>query len=90
MFYGCGNYKLLRKRGCNYFEWYDKYMVERAKDVIRLLKNWNDEHTKLLREREKNEELLKAKNKFMGYLLSLSLVFVMLFVFAFAATQLFK
>ncbi|XP_058755918.1 uncharacterized protein At4g04775-like [Vicia villosa] len=91
-FYGCGNFRVMRKKGCNHFEWFDEEMSNRAKDVIRSLKDKNDElvnlmsdtrkNEELLKMKARNEELLKKKMKFMGYFMGLVLVFVLLVVFA--------
>ncbi|XP_058784987.1 uncharacterized protein At4g04775-like [Vicia villosa] len=90
-FYGCGNFRMMRKKGCNHFEWFDEEMSNCAKDVIRSLKDKNDELVNLMSDTRKNDELSKMetkneeslkKIKFMGYFLGLVLVFVMLVVFA--------
>ncbi|XP_058775893.1 uncharacterized protein At4g04775-like [Vicia villosa] len=70
-FHGCGNYKVMGKKGCNYFEWVDDDMSNRAKDMIRYLKNKNDEVMDLMRDTQKKEDLLKMKIRFMGYYLVL-------------------
>lgn len=73
----------MRKKGCNYFQWFDEDMRSRAKDIVRSLKDKNDELMDLIRDTEKREQLLKMKIKFM----SLSLVFVLLLVFALVANK---
>ena len=89
-FYGCGSFRGMRKKGCNHFEWVDEEMSSRAKDVIRNLKDQNDELMDLSSEFKKKEELMKMKIKLMGYFLGFSMVFVLLLVFALVATHVFK
>lgn len=43
-------------------------MSNRAKDMIRYLKNKNDEVMDLMRDTQKKEDLLKMKTRFMGYI----------------------
>lgn len=52
-FHGCGNFKVMRKKRCNYFEWFDEDMSNRAKDVIRSLKEKNNELINLIRNTKK-------------------------------------
>lgn len=51
-FYCCGNFKVIGKK-CNYFEQVDDDMSNCSKDVIRDLKNKNDEAMDLIRDTQK-------------------------------------
>ena len=86
-FYGCGIFKVMRKKGCNYFQWVDEEMSSRAKEMVRSLKDKNEELMDLIRDTKKNEEMLKMKIKFMGYFLILSLLLLLLVVFVFVTTH---
>ncbi|CAK8537398.1 unnamed protein product [Lathyrus sativus] len=89
-FHGCGNFKVMRKKGCNYFQWVDEDMSSRAKDVIRSLKDKNEELMDVIKDIKKNEDLLKMKIRFMYYFVGLSLMVVFLIVFALVATHVLK
>ena len=86
-FHGCGNFKVIRKKGCNYFQWVDEEMSSRAKEMVRSLKDKNEELMDLIRDTKKNEEMLKMKTKFLGYFLILSLLLLLLVVFVFVTTH---
>ncbi|CAK8560900.1 unnamed protein product [Lathyrus sativus] len=90
IFHGCGNFKVMRKKGCNYFQWFDEDMSSRAKDVIRSLKNKNEELMDVIKDIKKNEDLLKMKIRFMYYFVGLSVMFVFLIVFPLVATHVLK
>lgn len=51
-------------------------MSSRAKDVIRSLKEKNEELMDVIKDIKKNEDLLKMKIAFMSYFMGLSMVFV--------------
>ncbi|XP_058750014.1 uncharacterized protein At4g04775-like [Vicia villosa] len=89
-FNGCGNYKVMKKKQCNYFQWYDEDMSGRAKDVIRSLKDRNDELVDLFRDTKNREEFLQMKIKFMSYFVGFCMVFVILGVFVLVATYVVK
>ena len=72
----------MRKKGCNHFEWFDEEMSFRAKEVIRSLKNRNDELMEAMSENKKFEEMLKKKNKYLSFVLSLTIVFLLLVISA--------
>ncbi|CAK8577851.1 unnamed protein product [Lathyrus sativus] len=89
-FHGCGNFKVMRKKGYNYFQWVDEDMSSRAKDVIRSLKDKNEELMDVIKDIKKNEDLLKMNIWFMYYFVGLSLMFVFLIVFSLVATHVLK
>ncbi|CAK8576713.1 unnamed protein product [Lathyrus sativus] len=89
-FHGCDNFKVMRKKGCNYFQWVDEDMSSRAKDVIRSLKDKNEELMNVIKDIKKNEDLLKMKIRFMYYFVGLTVMFVFLIVFALVATHVLK
>ncbi|CAK8562913.1 unnamed protein product [Lathyrus sativus] len=89
-FHGCGNFKVMRKKVCNYFQWFDEDMSRCAKDVIRSLKDKNEELMDVIKDIKKNEDLLKMKIMFMYYFVGLSMMFVFLIVFALVATHVLK
>lgn len=80
----------MRKKRCNYFQWFDEDMSSRAKDVIRSLIDKNEELMNVIKDIKKNEDLLKMKIKFMCYFMGLSMMFVLLLVFALVATHVLK
>lgn len=65
-------------------------MSNRANGVIRLLKDKNDELIEIMSDIEKKEKLLNMKDKFMGYFLDLSFVFMLLLMFVLVATHILK
>ncbi|CAK8569970.1 unnamed protein product [Lathyrus sativus] len=89
-FHGCGNFKVMRKKGCNYVQWVDEDMSSRAKDVIRSLKDKNEELMDVIKDIKKNEDLLKMKIRFMYYFVGLSLMFAFLIVFALVEAHVLK
>lgn len=89
-FHGCGNFKVMRKKGYNYFQWFDEDMTIHAKDVIRSLKDKNDKLMDVIKDIKKNEDLLKMKIKFMCYFMGLSMIIVFLLVFALVVTHVLK
>ncbi|XP_058722190.1 uncharacterized protein At4g04775-like [Vicia villosa] len=89
-FHGCGNFKVMKRKGCNYFQWVDEDMSNRAKDLIRTLKDKNDEIADLLKDTKNSEDLLKMKIKLMSYFVGFCMVFVLLLVLALVATHVFK
>lgn len=88
MFYGCGN--LMRKKGCSHLEWFDEEMNNHVKDVIRSLKERNDNLMDFTSDTRKKEELLNINFKFMGYFSGSSLVFVFLVIFSLVVTHVLK
>ncbi|CAK8567644.1 unnamed protein product [Lathyrus sativus] len=89
-FHGCGNFKVMRKKGCIYFQWFDEDVSSRAKDVIRSLKDNNEELMDVIKDIKKNEDLLMMKIRFMYYFVGLSVMFVFLIVFVLVATHVLK
>jgi hypothetical protein len=89
-FYGCGGFKVMRKKGCNHFEWFDEEMSFRAKEVIRSLKNRNDELMEAMSENKKFEETVKKKNKYLRFVLGLTIVFLLLVISALVLAHVLK
>ena len=80
----------MRKKGCNHFEWFDEEMSFRAKEVIRSLKNRNDELMEAMSENKKFEETVKKKNKYLSFVLSLTIVFLLLVISALVLAHVLK
>ena len=80
----------MRKKGCNHFEWFDEDMSFHAKEVIRSLKNWNDELMEAMSENQKFEKMLKKKNKYLSFILSLTIVFLLFVISALVLAHVLK
>nr|XP_004514729.1 uncharacterized protein LOC101498038 [Cicer arietinum] len=83
-FHGCGFYKLQGKKSCNFFDWFDEPMTERAKEVIMSLMKRIDEFKKKdnVTKNCDDEMKLKLKLKRMKGFLTLSwlLIIVLLVI----------